>query len=213
MKGIDTLRPCAARPCSSWRHSLSATGCSGGGDGPSADPTVPTAASTTSTSAVPDVSTISAVIDAPYLNRVLAALDEVDGMATRVIVANKDLVPEAAEILNSIYADEEFTEQADVWLNTLDQDPDLRSIKASPGRRTTQVERIISASASCAWMAVSRDYSGTATQPKGPHTEYVALRPLDESNDPKNRNPTAWMIAGEGYDEDGSEPANQCARS
>lgn len=193
---------------------LAAGACSDGDDSSSAEPTVPTAASSTSTSsAVADIATIPEVIDEPYLNRVLAALDEVDGKATRVIVQHKDLVPEAAEILNSIYSDEEFTEQADVWLDTLDNDPSLAGIRPDPGNRKTVVDRLITSSPTCLWIAVRRDYSMTATKPKGVSKEYVALRPKDTSNDPIGHNPTAWMISVDGYNEDGSEPENQCAGS
>ncbi|MGQ0520824.1 MAG: hypothetical protein ACT4PX_06720, partial [Actinomycetota bacterium] len=81
--------------------------CSGGGDS-SADPTVPTAATTSSTPAPAiDVSVVPATIDEPYLNAVLAALDEIDGEATRIIVATKRFPPEAADLLNTIYSDAE----------------------------------------------------------------------------------------------------------
>lgn len=190
-------------------------GCTGGGATP-ADPTVPTAASTTATTTsttTVGIATIPAVIDEPYLNRVLAALDEVDGMATRVIVAHKELVPEAAEILNAIYSDHEFTEQVDVWLNTLGRDPQLSGIRSDPGPRQTTVERLIVSSPRCVWLAVRRDYSATAAASTRASTEYVSLRPKGASNDPTHRNPTAWMIHVDGFNEDGSEPENQCAGS
>lgn len=187
---------------------LASSACSDGGDSSVAEPTVPTAAPSSSTSsAVADIATIPEVIDEPYLNRVLAALDEVDGKATRVIVQHKDLVPEAAEILNSIYSDEEFTRQADVWLAALDQDPDLTSGSPEVIGRTSAVDRIIGSSAKCVWLAVNRAYPQTGPHPARNQTEYVALQPLDRSNDPKRHNPTAWMIIADGFREDGAEPS------
>ena len=214
MKGVDRLREVPTRRCRSLLVGLLllATACAGDDDdGPTA--TVPTEVPTSSTTAVADVSTIPPVIDEAYLNRVLEALDAADGMATRIIVERKDLVPEAAQILNAIYSDEEFKDQVDVWLTDLGNDPQLASIKSNPGDRRTTVQRIIHSSPSCVWMAVRRDYSATATRPPAPRTEYIALRPLDRSNDPRRLNPTAWMIAVAGFNEDGSEPGNQCAES
>src|SRR5581483_2350776 len=60
-------------------------------------PTVPPTAPTTTTPADPYA--IPATIDAAYLNRVFLALEHIDGDATRLIVANKKLVPEAARHL------------------------------------------------------------------------------------------------------------------
>lgn len=66
-------------------------------EGTPAEPTVPTAASTTATTAPIDVSVIPPTIDEPYLTAVLAALDEVDGEATRMIVGAKNITPASAD--------------------------------------------------------------------------------------------------------------------
>ena len=186
--------------------------CSDGG-GSGADPTVPTSGSTSSTvSRVEglDVSVVPERIDEAYLNAVLAALDAVDGEATRIIVRTKRFPPEAADLLNAIYSDEALESEAEVWFEAIGRDPELGGLKPDPGRRITTVERIISATPACVWMAVKRDYSQTDLDP-GPHrTEYVALHPLDRTNDPGGRNPTPWMITTDGFRSDGSEPANPC---
>ena len=189
-------------------------GCSNG-DGTAADPTVPTAAVTTAEPAttVPDVSSIPATIDEPYLNAVLAALDEVDGQATRLIYATKKFTPEAADLLNAIYSDEETDRHANAWIAGLSRDPQLSSIKPNPGNRQTTVSRLITVTSTCVWMAVDRDHTADSVVAAAPRVEYVALRPLDRSNDPERRNPTAWMIAADGFNADGSEPGNQCEAS
>jgi hypothetical protein len=189
--------------------SLVVAGCRAS-EGSPPEATVPTAPSTSLTTAPIDVSVIPPVIDEPYLNAVLAALDEVDGEASRTIVAAKSFTPEAADLLNAIYSDERFQVQAEVILSALAKDPALSSVRPNPGPRTTSVERIITASPTCVWMAVKRDHSASSVHPVEPRTEYVALRPLDESNDPQDHNPTAWMISAEGFNADGSEPGNQC---
>ena len=191
--------------------SLGLTACSGNGDS-TADPTVPTTASPSSTSAKPaiDISVIPEKIDEAYLNAVLAALDEVDGQATRIIVATKRFPPEAADLLNSIYSDEEFDRQAELWFASIGHDPQLKGIRPDPDRRKTAVERIIAASPQCIWLAIRRDYSAVNFDPGPGETEYLALEPLDRSNDPKQSNKTPWMITYDGKLRDGMQPKTPC---
>ena len=191
---------------------LAGGACSDGGTS-TADPTVPTAAPPTSSPApaTPDVSVIPATIDEPYLNAVLAALDEIDGQATRIIKSTKSFSKEAAGLLNAIYSDEWFDVQTEAWLTALAKDPALTAIKANPGNRKSTVERLITVKPDCVWMAATRDRTANSTTPSPPQVEFVALRPLDRSNDPSHRNPTAWMIATDGSNEDGTEPGNPCA--
>lgn len=184
-----------------------------GGKGSGADPTVPTAVFTTSTISIPDVSKVPARIDEPYLNAVLAALDEVDGQATRLIYAGKRFTPEAADLLNAIYSDEEADRQAEARLVGLARDPQLTSIRPNPANRKTTVKRLISVAPSCVWMAVERDHTGDSVTPQPLRLEYLAMRPLDRSNDPEGVNRTAWMITSEGFNADGSAPGDQCAGS
>jgi len=94
----------------------------------------------------------------------------VDSEATRMIVAAKNLTPAAADYLNAIYSDEEFTRQVDRFA----EDLRLGGIRPSPGNRVTTVERIIGASPSCVWLAVRRDYSAVNFDP-GPRR---VCRPL-----------------------------------
>lgn len=180
----------------------------------SADPTVPTAASTstsTSTSTPQlDVASIPEKIDVPYLNAVLAALDEIDGEATRIIYETKRFTPEAADLLNTIYSDEAFQDESQGWLQSLASDAELKNIRPNPGSRETSIDRIIASSSSCVWMAVRRDYSARNFDAGPAQTEYVALVPLEAANDPRHVNRTPWMIAVDGFREDGREPSNPC---
>lgn len=180
-----------------------------------ADPTVPTAASssTSSTAPAPDVSAIPETIDEPYLNAVLAALDEVDGEATRIIKASKRIFPEAADVLNSIYSDEAVLIQTQNWADSIVRDPELGGVRPEPGNRRTTVERIIAASPTCVWLATKRDRSTVNVNPGPTRTTYIAMKPLDPSNDPNDVNRTAWMIVQEGLLSDGSEPPNPCPAS
>ena len=181
-------------------------------EGAPPEPTVPTAPSTTSTTAPIDVSVIPPVIDEPYLTAVLAALDEVDSEATRMIHAAKNITPAAADYLNAIYSDDEFTRQADRWYDSLAEDVELKGIRPSPGNRVTEVERIIDARPDCVWLAVKRDYSAVNFDAGVDIVEYVALQPLDRSNDRRGVNRTSWMITTDGFRHDGTEPSNPCQR-
>ena len=191
--------------------SLLVAGCSAS-EGSPPEATVPTAPSTSSTTAPIDVSVIPPVIDEPYLNAVLAALDEVDGEATRLIYAQKKLTPEAVDLLNAIYSDEETDRQANIWIEAIVGDPEMKGIIANPRGRTTTVERLISASPTCVFIAARRDYSQVAVNSTPGPLEYLVLRRLDRSNDPSGRNRTAWMITADGYREDQAEPSDPCGR-
>ena len=118
-------------------------------EGTPAEPTVPTAASTTATTAPIDVSVIPPTIDEPYLTAVLAALDEVDGEATRMIVAAKNITPASADYLNAIYSDESLQRETDGWFESLADDPELLGVRPDPGNRRTTVERVIAAAPHC----------------------------------------------------------------
>lgn len=212
MKGNDRFDPVRTLGLCLLAATLALTACSGGADG-TPSTSVPATVSTTSTTVAPDVSTVPEVIDEAYVNAVLAALDEVDGEATRIIKDTRRFPPDAADLLNTIYADKEFDNQANNWLQALVRDRELKNVRPDPGSRVTRVERIIFASPRCLWFAMRRDYSAVYFELGPDRVQYLALEPLDRSNDPKGHNPTPWMITAEGYREDGVEPGNPCASS
>ena len=183
----------------------------------SAAPTLPpetsVVTSAPATTAPPDVGTIPAVIDEDYLNRVLAALDQIDSRATQIIIDEKWLVPEAADLIAAIYDGEAFSEQTEVWLESLARDPELRNFKRPTGSRLTRVARIISRSPACVWTEVSRDYTQVAIAAPPPKREYIALKTLAPTARERAANPTAWIISYEGYLSDGSEPEDPCTGS
>lgn len=188
--------------------------CNGGGD-KTADPTVPTRPPTsgaTDSTATPvagaDVAAIPVVLDELYLNRVLAALDSVEREAVRHIADAKNLNAPAVELLGSIYSAPALANETDAWLTELERDPALRSTPADTPGRTTVVDHVISSSPTCVYIAVARSYMQTGVA----RIEYVGLQPLDQRNDPKNHNPTAWMIVKNGLLSDGGQPEDPCIR-
>lgn len=183
----------------------------GGPDDP--DTTVPTAASSSTSStavAAADITVVPATIDEPYVDAVLAALDEIDGRATRMIVASKTVPETAISLLQAIFGDEQFLIEMGNRTESLRLDPQLTGVLANPGNRVTTVERIIAASPGCIWLAVQRDRSRVNVDPGSTRTEYVALQPVDPTNDPGDVNGTPWAITVDGRSRDGSEPTNPC---
>ena len=53
--------------------------------------------------------------------------------------------PEAADLLNAIYSDEQTDRQSNIWLQSIASDPALQRIRPNPERRETNVDRIITA--------------------------------------------------------------------
>ncbi len=184
--------------------------CSRGDSGATPSATVPVEQTTTSTTEV-DVSTIPPTIDEAYVNKVLAALDAVDGEATRLIVQNRAFVPEAAARLRAIYDEQEFRKQTDAWL--MDLQKGLPRYKPDPGARKTTVVQLLEKTDHCIFASVMQDFSLIATDSGSPSLAYVLLIPLDRSRDKRGINPTAWMVHEEGYNKDGSIPRGLCAGS
>ena len=186
---------------------LAGLGACGGDDTPSsAGATVPKA--TTPTTAA-DPYAVPATIDAAYLNKVFVALEHVDGDATRLIIESRTFPPEAAKRLQAIYGDDEFKKQTNLWLDLITSG--LKGFRNPPGVRLTKVDRVISARPECVYAAVLRDYSQLSATPSPAAIEYVVLRAAGPNSDPFTLNPTPWEIAAEGYNQDGSEPTDQCA--
>ena len=187
---------------------LAGLGACGGSDTPSsAGATVPKATSTTTPA---DPYAVPPTIDAAYLNKVFAALERVDGDATRAVVASKDFVPDAAKRLRAIYAEEEFKEQVDLWLDIVIK-KQFDRFNTPPGDRSSVVEKVMTGRPDCVYVAVRRDYAAVAVTPPAADVEYVALRPADDGRDPFELNPTPWMISSEGYRSDGAVPRDPCA--
>ncbi len=190
---------------------LAGVGCSDHGDdatrGSSA--TVRTEPATTTTSVVP-VDQVPAVIDVAYVQRVIDALDHVMGDAVRALVAAK--APDRAfyERLRAVYLDPEFERvQAELGRAAAEE---LTTIRLNPGDPIARVERMISASPNCIFVAAFRSLEPlfTRTPAESETRGFLGLKRRDDSRDPKKLNPTAWTIALDGVRPDGSEPRSPC---
>ena len=151
------------------------------------------------------------MIDAAYVNRVLAGLDAVKGDATRDIIRAKTITTEAFDRLRAMYDSNEFLQ---LTIDGLEADvrEGFSSYKPNPGNVATQVVRLLTAAPNCIFAQVQRDYAGVGSRPS-PETsmQWIALKPLDRSRDPKGLNQTSWALTYDGVPRDRSQPRNPCA--
>lgn len=150
-------------------------------------------------------------ITAAYVQRVLDALDKVDGDATRLIVANRSLVPAAVYRLEAIDADAWFTEETSTWTDEITAG--LKGYRTTPGNVQDTVKQVLYATPSCTWIETMSDYRAVAVRPSAPSVNYIQLVPAIPGRDTGGWNPTPWMIALEGYNSHGLVPSDPCAAS
>ncbi len=165
---------------------------------------LPEQTTTTNPYAVPPV------IDAAYVNRVLAGLDAAMGDVMRMVVKAQGMTPEAHKRMEAIFTGAPLSSQ----INFLIQDSatGFPGLKPSPGNRATTVTRLVSTQSNCVFVQVARDFSGLTINPRSDITEqYVGLRTLDPTNPAKEFNPTGWSIIYDGFQKDRSQPPDPCA--
>lgn len=176
--------------------------CNGGGEG--SDDTLPPRPSTTDTTAV-DYS-VPEVIDVAYVEKVMAALDRVYGDAIRTLARERQITQAFLERLAAIYTPAEFKLAQDIWVR--DVASGLDGLLPNPGDPTTAVNRLARAEPTCVVAAVKRSFAATRSRPdKETPPWYIALIPRSA---PSGLNPTPWIIAFDGFKDDGSEPRDPC---
>jgi hypothetical protein len=180
---------------------LAACGGSASASGPQATVPVTTIASSASYA-------IPRQITAPYVQRVLNALNAVDGDATRLIVAHRSLIKPAVYRLQAIDADSWFTEVTSTWADDLASG--LQNYRSVPGNQRDTVQKIISASPSCVYVQAVSDFRASTVTPEPPHVNYIELVRLPPGRDKGGWNTTPWMIGVEGWNSQGLMPSDPC---
>lgn len=168
----------------------------GGADGP--ETTVPTSATTVATTAVADPFAIPALIDAAYVDRVLAALNKVEGDLVRELVERNAVDTSARSRLRAIYNDPKFEQEFDSLIKLFGRG--TAEFKRPPGDRVTTVTEVVSASPACILVRTSSDYSDVVVNPppKEPgEVDVTTLRPTQAEADPENLNPTPWSVSSD----------------
>lgn len=188
---------------------LAASACSSsptGTAGPSATVgTEPPRTTTTNPYAVP------AVIDAAYINRVLAGLDAAVGDVARMIIRTKTIPPEAYYRLKALYADPTFLQ---ITIDGYQRDirEGFRNYKPNPGNKLSTVSKIISSRPTCIFLQVDRDYSAVGLNPLAElNVQWVGLRLSEPRSDTAGYNPTPWSYIYDGFPPDRSQPEDPCA--
>lgn len=159
--------------------------------------TVPTAPTTAATTEVVDPFAVPAVIEAAYVDKVLAALNRVDGDLVRDLVQTNTLSEMANIRLRAIYNDPEFQQELESLVKLFGRG--IGGFKRPPGDRRTTVTEIVTASPTCVLAEVTHDYSNVvenAAQPlAGEEVAIVTLRPTQANADPQDLNPTPWSVS------------------
>jgi hypothetical protein len=167
-------------------------------------PTAPAQTTTTNPYAVP------AVIDAAYVNRVLAALDAAVGDVVRLLSRVDRLQPEAINRLKALYTPTELPKQVDALRR--DSEDGFSHLRPNPGNIISTVTQLITSRTDCVFASVSRDYHLVSDNPDPRlFAQWVALVPLDPVNDPGHYNPTPWALTYDGFEESLLPPENPCA--
>lgn len=185
--------------------------CSGGGSGSNGSAgTNPTLATEPPRTTTTNPYAVPAVIDAAYVNRVLAGLDAVNGDIVRLVVRSRTIPREAYDRLRAIYGTDEWLQlQIDSFQSDLRKG--LPGYRPEPGNAITTVTQIKSIKPACIFAQVNRDYSAVGTNSTPSDTQWVALRPLDTARDPAGYNRTSWALTYEGYTPTRSQPPDPCA--
>jgi len=182
-----------------------AAACTKGGSKPELPgATVPLSQAPTTTTTNPYA--VPAVIDAAYVERVLAGLDAAKGDVVRAIIAARTISSDLFERLKSLYAD---LAQFQVQLDAI-QAEGRRNFAAylpNPGNDHTLVTQLISATPGCIYAKVDRDSSAVAktTNPRF-RSQWVALKRLEPSASTVF-NPTGWAYLYEGFESNLQAPA------
>jgi hypothetical protein len=181
--------------------------CSGGGHQRTADKDPTTSAAPTTSTTVSYA--VPATIDAPYVEKVMGALDHLYGNSVRRLVSDRALSDTFLKELLALYSKTPFEGYQVVWRKSLSEG--LKTISPTPGDPTTRVLGLVQASPNCVVARVNRDLSPTLAQPQNPSPQrYVALIPRDPARDPLGANPTPWTMSFDGYTKDGSVPEGPC---
>lgn len=180
-----------------------------GGDGPTVD-TLPPPVETTSTTVVDYA--VPAVIDAAYVEKVMAALDRVYGDAIRTLAVERQITEPFLSRLAAIYGDKQFDLAQRAWVR--DVADGLDDLQSPPGDPATVVQRAVRLDADCIVAAVERTFRAVRDPVTSTPQKYVALVPRPEGRDPRSFNPTPWMMSYDGFvaEPAGAEPASPCVR-
>src|SRR5438045_3715318 len=192
---------------------LTAASCASGKvGGPSSTSTTSTtaAAPTTTTTTTVAVDQIPPAITVEYAQRVMDALDKLEGDVTRLLVAKRVPTLQFKQMLTALY-DEPAFDKAEASYGR-DAADDLQVYTANPGNPVTLVKRVVDWSPTCVVLDVDRDFGPTLKEkpPADTLSGVVFLRPKKLERDALHANPTAWSITADGKPVPGAHVERAC---
>jgi len=195
-----------------WPLILLLAGCSASSSGGGALPATTTTLLPpleTTTSVAPTSSTVAAalavpaVIDLPYVQKVLETIYHLDGEATRHAYANKAVDAESDARLDALFADPRLASAK----RNLRDNVEFQVLADPPGDATVRAVEIVQATATCMVIRAELDYGPQYKEFRPPQPQAVIqierapLSPL---------NPTGWGIIVAGAPKSG-EDLNACS--
>lgn len=156
-------------------------------------------------------SPVPLVIDAEYVNRVLAGLDQATGDVTRIVVSARNIPQEVIDRLRTVYDSPLFLQIRLDGYSTELRDG-LSVYRPNPGNRKTTVTELITIRRTCIFARVHRD-SSAVSERADPRlaTQWVALVPK-AIDDPVPYNPTPWAYRYDGFERGLLQPEDPCNR-
>jgi hypothetical protein len=178
--------------------------------GGTAGSTAPTTAAPPTTSTTIGVDQIPPVITVEYAQRVMNALDKAFGDMTRLIYANKVPTADWHDHLVALLDKQAFADaETEFGRDAADAFDTYRS---PPGNPATQVKGVYDSTPTCIALDVSRDFGPLFTEAPSQDllSALVFLRPKTRERDPRDLNPTAWIITADGQPNPGVALENIC---
>lgn len=213
MIGLVLMARRAAIPALLAALAIAASACSPSSADKATGSTAPTA--TVATEPAPTTTTnpyaIPAVIDAAYVNRVLAGLDAQIGEVRRLVKRTGTIPPDAYDRLRAVYGTDRALQLATDLLQ-VDIQANFKGYNDVPGNQLTTTSQLISSKSNCIFARVARDYS--AVGPGASTTSdrnWVALKTAESARDVHGYNRTGWALIYDGFPPDRTQPPDQCA--
>lgn len=154
--------------------------------------------------------TIPTLIDSTYVNRVLEVFDRALGDIVRELVSAQKLLPEPISRLSSLFKGEYLQLRIDLLQE--DSRNGFADYRSDPGNQRTTVVHLYTATPTCIFAEVRRDYSAvTWNLTEQASQSWVALRRRVPESDPHTINPTPWVITYDGFQPGRQAPGDQCA--
>jgi len=204
-----SVRRTATRAALALALLLAATACHPSSAEKAAAGPTPTVATEPAPTTTTDPYAVPAVIDTPYVNRVLAGLDAQMGDVTRMVIQTKTIPREAYDRMRAVYGNDQRLQLA-IDNFQVDMQRGFVDYRPVPGNKITKVVTLITTTRSCIFAQVSRDYSQVGVDSRTADMQWIALKPRDVARDQHGYNETGWAYAYEGYPPDRTQPANPC---